>query len=128
MVETRELGPLEMRVLGLLDGAAPMSVRDIQTELERGGAALAYTTVMTVLVRLHEKGMLVREKEGRRFVYSTAKRSGAAKRSLLARIQGTLFAKDRAQPILSLLDDDSLSRTELRALRKKIDEKLKAKS
>jgi predicted transcriptional regulator len=122
------LGPLEMRVLGLLEGAAPMPVHAIQAELERGGAALAYTTVMTVLVRLHDKGMLVREKEGRRYLYSAAKRSGAAKRGLLARIHGTLFAKDRAEPILTLLDDDSLSVAELRALRKKIDEKLKAKS
>lgn len=122
------LGPLEMRVLGLLDGATPLSVQQIQAELEKGGSALAYTTVMTVLVRLYDKGLLVREKEGRRFLYSAAKRSGAAKRGLLARIQGTLFAKDRAQPILNLLDDDSLSTAELRALRKKIDEKLKAKS
>jgi predicted transcriptional regulator len=117
-----------MRVLGLLEGAAPMPVHAIQAELETAGAALAYTTVMTVLVRLYEKGLLVREKEGRRFLYSAAKRSGAAKRGLLARIQGTLFAKDRAQPILSLLDDDSLSTAELRALRKKIDEKLKGKA
>jgi predicted transcriptional regulator len=128
VVETRELGPLEMRVLGLLQGAAPMPVHAIQAELEQGGSPLAYTTVMTVLVRLHEKGLLVRHKEGRRFLYSTAGRTSAAKHGLLARIQGTLFAKDRAQPILSLLDDDSLSPADLRALRKKIDEKLKAKS
>ena len=29
----------------------------------------AYTTIMTVLARLAEKGILVREKDGRNFVY-----------------------------------------------------------
>lgn len=33
---------------------------------------LAYTTVMTILVRLHEKGYLSREKEGRHFRYTPA--------------------------------------------------------
>ena len=33
---------------------------------------LAYTTVMTILVRLHEKGYVTRAREGRRFRYSAA--------------------------------------------------------
>lgn len=128
MVEAQELGPLEMRVLGILHGAEPQSVQVIQAALERGGTALAYTTVMTVLVRLFEKGLVLREKDGRRFLYSAARRSTAVKASLLARIQKTLFAKDRTQPILSLLEDADLSAAELRTLRKKIDEKLKGQT
>ena len=34
--------------------------------------ALAYTTVMTILVRLHEKGYLARRKQGRHFRYTPA--------------------------------------------------------
>lgn len=37
---------------------------------EDGHKPVAYTTVMTVLVRLHDKGYLSREKEGRRFRYA----------------------------------------------------------
>jgi predicted transcriptional regulator len=31
---------------------------------------IAYTTVMTTVVRLHEKGLLIRERDGRRYLYS----------------------------------------------------------
>ena len=58
-----ELGPLEMRILGFLDGAEPQSVADLRARL---GNELAYTTVMTVLSRLHDKGLVVRVKEVRR--------------------------------------------------------------
>lgn len=125
---SKEIGPLEMRVLGLLAGGERRSVQSLQAELERSGTDLAYTTVMTVLVRLFEKGLVKREKEGRKFVYAVAQRTPAATQGLLKRIQRTLFAKDRTQPILSLLDDGNLSEDDLRVLRRKIDEKLKGKS
>ncbi|MCA9634086.1 MAG: BlaI/MecI/CopY family transcriptional regulator [Myxococcales bacterium] len=38
-------------------------------DLERA-RDIAYTTVMTTLVRLHEKGLLERNREGRRFLYA----------------------------------------------------------
>jgi predicted transcriptional regulator len=121
------LGPLEMRVLGLLDGAEPVPVQAIQQELERGGHDLAYTTVMTVLARLHDKGLVVRTKEGRRYLYRLGKRAPAVTQGILARVQRALFPGDRTRPILALLEDDALSADELRALRRKIDERLRGK-
>lgn len=69
----RVLGPLEHEVMRSLwdEGDAP-----VPQVLDRINAArseehqLAYTTVMTVLVRLAEKGLLDREKRGRAFHYS----------------------------------------------------------
>lgn len=46
----------------------PATVRDIVDDLGRA-RGLAYTTVMTVLVRLHAKGLLARERVGRTYVY-----------------------------------------------------------
>ncbi|MCA9629814.1 MAG: BlaI/MecI/CopY family transcriptional regulator, partial [Myxococcales bacterium] len=46
----------------------PLAVADVQRVLERA-RDIAYTTVMTTLVRLHEKGLLERERDGRRFLY-----------------------------------------------------------
>jgi predicted transcriptional regulator len=122
------LGPLEMRVLGLLAGAGPTSVQDIQAALARAGHDLAYTTVMTVLGRLHEKGVVARTKEGRRYLYSPAERAPAVTQGIVARIQNALFPGDRARPLLALLEDESLSDSDLRALRRKIDERLRKKS
>jgi predicted transcriptional regulator len=60
------LGPLEWRTLeALWAREAPASVRDLTPEF----SDIAYTTLMTTLDRLHRKGVLAREKQGRAFVY-----------------------------------------------------------
>jgi BlaI family penicillinase repressor len=120
-----ELGPLEMRILGLLDGRGALAVQDLKAALDASGQELAYTTVMTVLVRLHEKGLVSRAKEGRRYLYSASRGAPKVTRGILARLQKTLFRNDRVRPILTLLDDDTISDAELRALRTAIDDKLK---
>ena len=120
-----ELGPLEMEVVGLL-GEAPLSVASIQEKLKKGGRDLAYTTVMTVLVRLYEKGVLSREKEGRQFLYSHAKGTSRLGERVLSKIRKSLFRNERLKPILALLEDDhELTGEELRALRKAVDERIK---
>ena len=124
MAGDTDLGPLEMKVLGLL-GAESAAVGELQQRLRQTGDDLAYTTVMTVLVRLCEKGMVVRSKEGRRFLYSAARRAPAVSRGILSRIQRSLFRGDSVRPILALLDDAELSDDDLRALRKTIDDRLR---
>src|SRR6266536_2840020 len=66
------LGPLEAEVMAVLWQAdGPVSVREVVDRLNSGrAAALAYTTVMTVLSRLAGKGILVRKQQGRGFVYT----------------------------------------------------------
>lgn len=63
------LGELETRVLEVLwNSSEPLSVREVGAALRRR-PALAYTTVMTVLDRLFEKGYVTRSKLGRAFAY-----------------------------------------------------------
>jgi predicted transcriptional regulator len=63
----RPAGALEAEVLEVLWRAdRPLTPAAVQRQL---GGALAYTTVMTALVRLHEKGVADREREGRAFAY-----------------------------------------------------------
>jgi predicted transcriptional regulator len=124
MAADQELGPLEMRVLGLLDGGAPQSVQAIQEALTRGVHDLAYTTVMTVLGRLYEKGVVLRTKDGRRYLYRLGKHAPAVAQGLVSRMQRALFPEHRARPILALLEDESLTEEDLRALRAKINDRL----
>lgn len=65
------LGPLESQVMRALWGAdSPLSVRKVLELLnEVRPQPLAYTTVMTVLARLAEKGVLERRMQGRGYVY-----------------------------------------------------------
>lgn len=69
----RILGPLESAVLRILweDGEAPVAT--VLLRLNDGrDRDLAYTTAMTVLVRLHDKELVTRRMEGRGYVYGAA--------------------------------------------------------
>ncbi len=63
----RAPGTLEAEVLTVLWSAEePLTPADVQARLEDD---LAYTTVVTILTRLHDKGVATREKHGRSFRY-----------------------------------------------------------
>src|SRR5262249_44908254 len=66
----RAAGELEAAALTVLqDAVAPLSAAEV---LDRLGGGLAYTTVVTILARLHGKGVLRRHKDGRLFRYEPA--------------------------------------------------------
>jgi len=67
-VAGRQLGALEAEVMGLIwDHGDWVAVNDIRPALR--GRARAYTTVMTIVTRLCDKGLLERRRQGRGFVY-----------------------------------------------------------
>ncbi len=66
--EEKFLGPLETEVMARLWKRRSATVRDIVEDLAKT-RELAYTTVMTIMVRLHEKGLLDRTREGKTYVY-----------------------------------------------------------
>ncbi|MFG2729208.1 BlaI/MecI/CopY family transcriptional regulator [Streptomyces canus] len=64
----RARGELESGVLAALWAVdEPLTARQV---LERLPGDLAYTTVLTILSRLHDKGMLVRHPAGRGYAYA----------------------------------------------------------
>ena len=72
-MEPDVLGPLERRVMTHLWTAGPSTVAEVVGGLNVGASApLAYTTVMTILARLFEKGYVTRTKDGRGFRYAAA--------------------------------------------------------
>src|SRR5687767_5995686 len=120
MVESRDPGPLEMRVLGMLRAGERTPVNDVRERLEAEGTALAYTTVMTVLTRLHEKGLVVRTRDGNRYVYSPAARAPRVLEGMLTKVRRALSSSSRARPLVALIEDEQLSDAELRELRQAI--------
>jgi predicted transcriptional regulator len=83
----RAAGQLEAAVLAVLQEAtcalSPAEVR------ERIGADLAYTTVVTILSRLHAKGVLERGKSGRSYRYApVADQPGLAARRMARVLDG----------------------------------------
>ncbi|MFJ9820931.1 BlaI/MecI/CopY family transcriptional regulator [Streptomyces sp. NPDC101151] len=65
--ERRPAGELEASVMAALWSAgAPRTPGQVQLSL---GADLARTTVTTILTRLHDKGMVERQRQGRGYAY-----------------------------------------------------------
>lgn len=83
----RAPGALEAEVLNVLWSAGePLSPTDVQARLEDD---LAYTTVVTILSRLHDKGVATREKHGRSFHYATVDdEAGLAARKMTKVLDG----------------------------------------
>ena len=63
------LGDLEADVMEAVWACGRATVHDVHERLAAANRELAYTTVMTVMSRLAEKGLLKKRKEGAAFVY-----------------------------------------------------------
>ena len=107
----RDPGSLEAEVLSALwASTTPMSPGEVQTAL---GAGLAYTTVMTTLSRLHDKGLVARERVGRAYAYHpVAEEAG----HLASRMRALLESgHDRSAVFARFVDDLSPADSELLA-------------
>ncbi|MFQ6008913.1 MAG: BlaI/MecI/CopY family transcriptional regulator [Candidatus Zixiibacteriota bacterium] len=83
------LGPIEAQLMDLAWQKKNLTVKAAQFSLG-SEKKLAYTTVMTVLTRLAEKGLLQKRKEGRGFVYSPA-------------VEKSTFIKERVQIVFDCI-------------------------
>ena len=83
----RAAGELEATVLAVLqDARSALSPAEVR---ERIGGSLAYTTVVTILSRLHAKGVLERHKAGRAYLYApVADQPGLAARRMARVLDG----------------------------------------
>jgi predicted transcriptional regulator len=112
IVAGHRIGALEAEVLGhLWEATEPLSVRDIMSRLK--GRRRAYTTVMTVLTRLYEKGLVERVLSGKAYLYRA---SGTPAEIEARRIQDLLAASEDPKAVLAhfveeLAKDPDLLRT-----------------
>ena len=112
-------GALEREVLEVLwRASSPMTPSDVLAEL-RG--RLAYTTVMTVLGRLHDKGLVSRTMRGRAYAY----RAEVTESELTARRMGEALAvaHDRAAALSGFIS--RLSKRDIAAVRRAMGEQSK---
>jgi len=92
-----------------------VSVREVHAGLAERD--LAYTTVMTVLDRLAKKGLVLREREGRAWLYRAANTREELAAELMDTALGT--AEDRSAALVAFVD--RVSPDEAAALRAALD-------
>ena len=120
MARSPDLTPAELRVMKALWQVEHGTVAEIRAELGRRGQDLAYTTVMTLLGRLATKGAVGVCKEREPFIYRAAHRRENVLRDRLREFVRDVFDGQADSLVLNLVENESLSRAELRAIERKI--------
>ena len=121
------LTPVETEIMSVLWAKGAATVHAVVDELER---PLAYTSVLTMLRVLEQKGYVAHEAspDGRRaHVYRPLVTQDGVRRSHLRDLVDRLFAGHRDELMIGLLRDERWSRAELEKLRQEIELRLDAK-
>jgi len=111
----------ELDVMGVLWELGSATVAEVQARLPD---RLAYTTVLTVLRTLEEKGHVGHREEGRAYRYFPLVAREEAGASALRRMVRKLFKGSPELLVTQLVSDRSLTEEELRRLRRLLDERL----
>lgn len=111
-------GELELSILQTVRKLERATVRDVYTSL---GSEGSYTTVMTVMSRMTEKGELMREKEGKQYFYWVEFTNQTPSKNILQRIQDKIFGGKSTAIVSYLLGtDNNISDEELAEIEKLI--------
>lgn len=112
----------ELDLMAVLWEKGPATVAEVRESL---GDELAYTTVLTILRTLEEKGYVGHVQEGRAHRYHPLVARDEAGESALHRIIGKMFEGSPELLLTQLVSDRALSEEELRRLRTLLEERLK---
>ena len=112
----------ELDVMGVLWDLGSATVAEVR---ERLADKLAYTTVLTVLRTLEQKGHVGHAGEGRAHRYRPLVKRAAAGRNALRRLVDKVFQGSPELLMTQLVSDKNLTDEELRRLRRLLAERLR---
>ena len=114
--------PRELAVMSVLWRLGPATVAEVRDALEED---LAYTSVLSALQTLEQKGYVAHEAEGRAYRYFALVPADVAGRSAVARIRDAIFHGSAERLLAQLISDRGTSRAELERMRRLLAERLK---
>ncbi|PQJ35823.1 BlaI family transcriptional regulator [Salinibacter sp. 10B] len=110
------LGETEMEVLHHVWDLGEATVADVRERILED-RDVAYTTIMTVLKKLADKGYLTYHKEGRSYVYAPAQQPNEVQHSLLRRLMEKVFHGSPSALVQTLVQQEDLSDAERREIK-----------
>ena len=114
--KSNTLTAAELRLMKLLWARGESAVSDLVAAIP-DGEALAYTSVLTTIRILEQKGYVCHRQEGRAFLYSPCVAERDASRSEIRHMMHRFFGNSRERLLLSLLGDDDIDSDELQRLK-----------
>ena len=94
---------------------APVTVRDVYEEL-RQRRSIAYTTVMTSMKTLEQKGYLKATQQDRAYLYRPARPKQQVIRSMVREFVDRVFNGSAGPLVAHLVEDDRLTEADLREI------------
>ena len=116
--KSNTLTEAELRLMKMLWVRGESAVSDLVAAME--GEALAYTSVLTTVRILEQKGYVRHRQEGRAFLYSPCVQEQEASRSEIRHMMQRFFGNSRERLLLSVLGDEEIDAEELRRLKEAI--------
>ncbi|KKQ52354.1 hypothetical protein A2865_00310 [Candidatus Woesebacteria bacterium RIFCSPHIGHO2_01_FULL_39_17] len=98
------LGPLEQEVMDCIWKEKEVTVSDIHACLKKR-RKIAYTTVMTIMTRLTEKGFLTRKMEGKAYIYSPKKTKEQTAKGVVKKIVNSLVDQYGHEAVTAFTDE-----------------------
>ena len=120
MARSPDLTSAELRVMKALWEVGTGTVAEVRSALGKRGQELAYTTVMTLLGRLAAKRAVIVDRSREPFVYRPVHRRESVLRERLRAFVRDVFDGQADSLVLRLVEDEALTRDELREIEKKI--------
>ena len=117
-----ELGTAELEVLKVLWDEGPGTVRQVLTKMHARGRKVAYTTVLTFLTRLEQKGFVASDKSGLAYLYRPAISRNQVSRSRLKNLVREMYDGAAAPLVLQLIRNERFSQKEIAELQKLIED------
>jgi predicted transcriptional regulator len=113
--------PRELDVMSVLWRSGSATVADVREALDE---PLAYTSVLSALQTLEDKGFVRHEPEGRAYRYFPTVASDIAGSSAIARIREAIFQGSAERLLAQLVSERDVPRDELERMRRLLDERL----
>lgn len=114
--KSNTLTEAELRLMKMLWVRGESAVSDLVAAIPEG-ETLAYTSVLTTVRILEQKGYVRHRQEGRAFLYSPCVEEHEASRSEIRNMMHRFFGNSRERLLLSLLGDDDIDLEELGRLK-----------
>jgi len=112
----------ELQLMNILWGRGHGTVREVVAALPRRRQPAAYSTVLTMLRILEQKGYARHKKQGRAFVYLPVLGRDEARRTAIQRLVSQLFDDSHGSLVLNVIEHDQVGAAELEELRRKLEE------
>jgi BlaI family penicillinase repressor len=115
--QTKMLTNAEHRIMEVIWARGSATVADVVAALD---GKHAYTTILTLIRILNDKGYLSRRKEGRAHVFTPTVDRDTVARKATHQLLSKFFAGSPSALVLSFLRDEELTPAELEQIKEKI--------